>query len=151
MTRRMTTTVLALTAALVLLAAPVAGAQRTALGTLVNLRHTSVGTILVTAHGYTLYAFSPDHRNQDTCVHVRDCLSLWPALSTKAKPRAGHGVKGRLLGTIRLPGGRHQITYAGHPLYTYVPDTGPGDVKNVNIFQFGGTWPALNAAGHLVT
>ncbi len=148
--RRRLTTPLAVAAALVSIAAPAAAAGHKApLGTLINVHHTSIGTILVNARGYTLYAFGPDRRNKDNCVKVRECLVLWPAVTTKAKPRAGKGLNGRLLGTIRL-GKRLQVTYAGHPLYTYIQDRGPGDIRNVNIPQFGGLWPAVNARGGLV-
>ncbi len=118
-------------------------------GALVNLRHTRIGSILVASSGYTLYAFGPDRRNQDVCVKTPECLSLWPALTTRGTPRAGKGINSRLLGTIKLGRGL-QVTYAGHPLYFYKYDTRPGEIANVNILQFGGRWPAVNAAGRLV-
>ncbi len=124
-------------------------ARPSAKGTTVKLRRTHIGSILVTSSGFTLYGFGPDRKNKDNCAPVRECLVLWPALTTKGKPVAGPGVNSRLLGTIRL-GRSLQITYAGHPLYTYIQDRGPGDVSHVNIPQFGGLWPALNAAGHLL-
>jgi predicted lipoprotein with Yx(FWY)xxD motif len=68
---------------------------------------------------------------------------------TKAKPVAGNGVKASLIGTIKL-GSKRQLTYAGHPLYTYVGDSGPGSTSYVGIKQFGGAWYALNAAGKTV-
>jgi predicted lipoprotein with Yx(FWY)xxD motif len=52
-----------------------------------------------------------------------------------------------LIGTIRLANGKKQVTYAGHPLYTYVGDSAPGQTYYVNFFQFGGYWPAVNASG----
>ena len=55
-----------------------------------------------------------------------------------------------LLGTIKLPNGARQVTYAGHPLYTYIGDSGPGDTSYVGVSQFGGRWFALTAAGHIV-
>jgi hypothetical protein len=42
------------------------------------------------------------------------------------------------------------VTYAGHPLYRYIADTGPGQTSYINILQFGGRWPAVNGAGHEV-
>ena len=59
----------------------------------------------------------------------------------------GQGVKRSMVGTIRLKSGAKQLTYGGHPLYTYVGDSGPGQTSYVNFFQFGGHWPAVNAAG----
>ena len=62
-------------------------------------------------------------------------------------PLAGPGVKASLIGTIRPKPGLVQVTYAGHPLYTYSLDSSPGETFYVNISQFGGRWPALNASG----
>jgi hypothetical protein len=41
-------------------------------------------------------------------------------------------------------------TYAGHPLYTYSADSGPGKTSYVGAKQFGGTWYAINASGGTV-
>jgi predicted lipoprotein with Yx(FWY)xxD motif len=71
-------------------------------------------------------------------------------VTTKGKPVAGPGVKQRLLGTIKLKNGKLQVTYNGHPLYTYVADGAPHQTFYVNQFQAGGRWPAVNAAGKLV-
>jgi predicted lipoprotein with Yx(FWY)xxD motif len=116
-----------------------------------QLHKTKLGSILVNARGYTLYAFTADKPNHDACAAKPACLSLWPALTTTGKVTVGHGVKKPLIGTIKFRGKRRQITYAGHPLYTYVQDTKPAQTSNINILQFGGRWPALNAAGKLIT
>lgn len=112
-----------------------------------QLRKTSVGTILVNAKGFTLYAFTRDGRNEDNCVKISGCLGAWPVVSTTGKAIAGPGVRASLIGTITLKGGSRQVTYAGHPLYTYVGDSGPGSTFYVNFLQFRGRWPAVNAAG----
>jgi predicted lipoprotein with Yx(FWY)xxD motif len=116
----------------------------------IQLRKTRVGMILTNSRGFTLYAFTRDTRNHDACAQIKHCLSLWPVVATRGRPVAGRGVNRRLLGTITLKGGTRQVTYAGHPLYTYVADTGPGDTFYVNFLQFGGRWPAVNAAGREV-
>ncbi len=112
-----------------------------------ELRRTRVGRILVDGAGFTLYAFTKDRRNRDVCARITACLGTWPPLTTSGRVLAGPGVKRSLIGTIRLRGGVSQVTYAGHPLYTYVADTGPAETFYINILQFGGRWPALNAAG----
>ena len=116
-------------------------------GTTLQLRKTSVGTILVNSKGFTVYAFTLDSRNHDACASISGCLKVWPPVTTKGKPVAGKGVNKGLLGTIKLANGKRQVTYAGHPLYTYVADKSPGQTSYVNILQFGGRWPALNASG----
>jgi predicted lipoprotein with Yx(FWY)xxD motif len=111
-----------------------------------QLRNTSVGKILVNSSGFTLYAFTRDSRNHDACAKISGCLGAWPAVVSSA-PSVGPGVKRSLVGTIPFGRGKRQVTYAGHPLYTYVGDSGPGQTSYVNILQFGGRWPALNASG----
>jgi predicted lipoprotein with Yx(FWY)xxD motif len=36
--------------------------------------------------------------------------------------------------------GSTQATYGGHPLYTYVADTGPGQANGNNLNLNGGLW-----------
>jgi predicted lipoprotein with Yx(FWY)xxD motif len=115
-----------------------------------QLRRTSVGTILVNSRGFTVYAFTIDRRNKDNCVNVRGCLSVWPPVTTTGKAIAGRGVNSRLIGTITLKNGVKQVTYAGRPLYTYIADSGPGQTFYVNVSEFGGRWPAANAIGNEV-
>ena len=112
----------------------------------VQLHKTSIGTILVNGRGRTLYMFTKDSRNHDSCQSIAGCLGAWPAL-TSGHPVAGPGVKSSLLGTIKLKSGAHQVTYNGWPLYLYAGDTRAGQTTYVNILQFGGRWPAVNAAG----
>ena len=112
-----------------------------------QLRRTHVGTILVNGRGFTVYAFTRDGHNKDICANVSGCPSIWPPVTTFGNAIAGPGVRSRLIGTITLNNGVKQVTYAGHPLYTYVADSAPGQTFYVNVSQFGGHWPAVNAAG----
>jgi predicted lipoprotein with Yx(FWY)xxD motif len=116
----------------------------------VQLRSTSLGKILVSSSGFTLYRFTADSRNKDACIKAEGCKETWPPLTTTGKPKAGPGVKSSLLSTIRLPSGARQVTYAGHPLYLYKPSTEKGETAYVGAESFGGTWYAVNAAGHYV-
>jgi predicted lipoprotein with Yx(FWY)xxD motif len=113
----------------------------------VQLRHTGVGKVLVDSSGFTLYRFSKDPRNGDTCVKIGECTNLWPPLTSGGRPIAGPGVRAALLSTIKLPGGGRQVTYAGHPLYRYAAATEKGETGYVGAQQFGGSWYALNSAG----
>ncbi len=123
---------------------PAAHAARAAT---VQLHNTGLGRILVDASGFTLYEFTRDSRNKDTCVKVSGCSTVWPALSAHGSPTAGSGVRASLLSTIRLPGGARQVTYAGHPLYTYAEATERSETSYVGVSHFGGKWDAVNAAG----
>lgn len=127
-----------------------AAPARTPTGAKVQLRSTSLGMILVNGRGFTLYMFAKDTRNHNACVAIKGCAAIWPALLTSGKPVAGSGVKASLLGTIKLSGGKQQVTYAGRPLYTYVADSRPGSTSYVGFSQFGGAWYALGASGKIV-
>ena len=116
----------------------------------IELRSTSLGKALTTGSGFTVYVFTRDRRNRDSCVKVSGCTGTWPVIRTSARPRAGKGVRASLLGTITLAHGVKQVTYAGHPLYGYVGDTGPGQTDYVGTPEFGGTWYAISAAGKVI-
>jgi len=112
----------------------------------VQLRHTSLGSILVSSSGRTLYEFTRDHANKNSCAAISGCSEVWPSLKASGRPTAGSGIKASLLSTTS----GHQVTYAGHPLYTYSGDSGPGKTSYVGFKSFGGTWYAINAAGGTV-
>lgn len=116
----------------------------------VTLRHTRLGAILATSSGFTLYDFTRDRPNRNSCVAIRECPQFWPAYTTTGRPVAGPGVRRSLLSSIRIAGGRSQVTYAGHPLYLYSGDSGPGETSYVGESMFGGRWNALNSSGHTV-
>lgn len=121
-------------------------------GTKINLENTKKsGKILAAPNGWTIYAFTKDSPNKDACQNISGCLKAWPPVYTTGKPVAGTGVKQSLLGTITLKNGKKQVTYNGHALYLYKFDGGAHQTFYINFFQFGGNWPALNAAGKEVT
>jgi predicted lipoprotein with Yx(FWY)xxD motif len=142
--------VAALTASAVAVARGEAPAAHAAKAAKVQLRQTNLGKILVNSSGRTLYLFTHDSKNKDTCVKISGCKDIWPPLKTTGKPTAGSGVRSSLLSTITLAHGVKQVTYAGHPLYTYTGDSGPGQTDYVGTPQFGGTWDAIDAKGHAV-
>jgi predicted lipoprotein with Yx(FWY)xxD motif len=121
-----------------------AGAQK------LQLRHTSLGSILVDSSGFTLYRFSKDTGAKNTCMANRECNATWPALTSSGRPTAGPGVKASLISTIALPGGKRQVTYAGHPLYLYEQAGERGETDYVGVREFGGTWLGVSASGATV-
>ena len=124
-------------------------ASAASVSTTISTRHTRIGTILVTSSGDTLYAFTRDSRNHDMCVSLRGCRSAWPIMAVRGTLRAGSGVNHSMLGTIRV-GSSRQVTYAGHPLYEYIGNSGPGDVSYVGAHAFGGNWLAVTPSARLV-
>jgi predicted lipoprotein with Yx(FWY)xxD motif len=133
--------------------APVTGSARGSKATqasrqtTVRLEQTGLGGILVDASGHTLYLFTRDRHGKDSCAKVSGCLETWPALTTTNKPIAGAHVRASLLGTIRLHGRVKQVTYAGHPLYTYALDFIHNSTFNIGSTEYGGAWYAVSAAG----
>jgi len=115
--------------------------------TRVNVHRTGLGTILVSSSGATLYEFTRD-RGHNSCVKVSGCAEVWPALTSGGRPTAGSGVRASLLSTVKLPNGSQQVTYAGHPLYIYASE--PKGTSYVGVNAFGGSWDAINGAGHAV-
>lgn len=116
----------------------------------VKLARTAAGQLLETGSGLTLYTFSRDGRNHDTCVKVSGCASVWPPFTVTGKITAGSDVKRALLGSIDLGRGRHQVTYAGHPLYLYAGDSTAGDTSYLGFASFGGTWLGIGGSGQPV-
>jgi len=117
----------------------------------IALHHTRLGDVLVAPNGFTLYEFTRDTTGTDNCQNIRGCISFWPPLvASGSAPKAAHGVNARLLGTIRLRNGTRQVTYAGHPLYLYAGDSGPGQTTYVGVNASGGFWYALTARGGTV-
>ena len=125
-------------AALVLLGVAVTGASSpppAAAGT--ALTTTTIGgtTVLTNAKGFTLYSFAPDTPASSKCYG--SCAAYWPPVTGTAA--ASPGLPGRI-GTITRTGGARQLTYNGHPLYTYIADTAPGQAKGNNLNLNGGLW-----------
>jgi predicted lipoprotein with Yx(FWY)xxD motif len=147
--KRLTTLFLATAAILPVGISNAATGAHAARSAKLQLRHTALGSILVNGGGHTLYVFTRDSPKHDRCASIAGCTGIWPLLTTAGRPTLGTGVKRSLVSTITVAGA-HQVTYAGHPLYTYIADAGPGDTSYVGQSQFGGRWLALNAAGHIV-
>ncbi|HEV7527763.1 MAG TPA: hypothetical protein VGO29_02595 [Solirubrobacteraceae bacterium] len=113
----------------------------------IQLRHTSLGTLLVDSSGFTVFRFSKDTGRKNTCITTSECSTTWPPLTSSGQPSAGPGVKSSLLSTIKLPNGKRQVTYAGHPLYRYSLAGERGETSYAGVKQFGGTWFAVSASG----
>jgi predicted lipoprotein with Yx(FWY)xxD motif len=124
--------------------ASAAGAPAAVAGAGVTLKTAKVGgiTVLTNAHGLTLYWFAPDTPATSACTG--SCAVYWPPVP--GSPGAGPGVTGQL-GTLRRPGGAVQATYDGHPLYTYVGDSGPRQTRGNNLDLNGGLWYEVRVSG----
>lgn len=129
---------------------PSASSANAGSGTTVDTTNSpGYGTILVDSSGHTLYVFTADTAKTSACTGA--CPAVWPPLLVSGTPTAGPGVKSSLLSTITRSNGTHQVTYAGHPLYTFTKDQAAGQVNGEGINHFGGTWYVLGASGQPVT
>jgi len=109
-----------------------------------SLKTATIGgaTLLTDAKGFAVYSFAPDTMTKSDCDGA--CAAAWPPV--KGPVTAGAGLTGQL-GTIKRSDGSTQATYNGHPLYTFVKDTGPGTDTGNGLDAFGGLWHALTASG----
>ena len=130
-------------AGLVLLGVAVAGAGGPGPAAAGVLKTAQIGgvTVLTNAKGFTLYWFAPDTPAKSNCNG--GCAAYWPPVT--GTPAAGPGVPGRL-GTIKRSDGTTQATYNGHPLYTYIGDSAPGQASGNNINLNGGLWHEVTAS-----
>jgi len=98
--------------------------------------------VVTNAKGFTVYSFAPDTPTKSNCNG--SCSTYWPPV--KGPATAGAGVTGKL-GTITRSDGSTQATYNGHPLYTYVSDTAPGQDKGNGLNLSGGVWHVVPVSG----
>ena len=117
-------------------------------GPVVSTAKSSLGRILVDSRGHTLYLFEKDKKGKSACAG--QCATFWPPLIAAGKPRAAAGAKASLLGTTRRADGRLQVTYKGHPLYTFLKDKKKGQTNGEGLKAFGAEWYAVSPAGATV-
>jgi predicted lipoprotein with Yx(FWY)xxD motif len=98
-------------------------------------------TVLTSAKGFTLYSFAPDTPTKSNCNGA--CAKFWPPVKGAV---SASGVKGTF-GTIKRSDGSFQATFDGHPLYTYVGDTAPGQAKGNGLNLSGGVWHEVTTSG----
>ena len=124
--------------ALVLFGLALTGASSTApaaTGTALKTATISGTTVLTNAKGLTLYSFAPDTPAVSKCYG--SCAAYWPPVT--GTTAAGQGLPGKVA-TIKRTDGTEQLTYNGHPLYTYIGDTAPGQANGNNLNLNGGLW-----------
>jgi predicted lipoprotein with Yx(FWY)xxD motif len=108
-----------------------------------SLKTATIGgaTVLTSAKGFTLYSFAPDTSTMSKCNGA--CAQNWPPVKG---PATAAGVKGTF-GTIKRSDGSVQATFDGHPLYTFVGDTAPGQAKGNGLNAAGGLWHEVTTSG----
>ena len=109
-----------------------------------SLKTATIGgaMVLTDAKGFAVYSFAPDTMTKSDCTGA--CAAAWPPV--KGPATAGADLTGKL-GTIKRPDGSTQATYNGHPLYTFIMDTGPGTDKGNGLNVAGGLWDEITTSG----
>src|SRR5262245_30503503 len=107
----------------------------------------TLGTVVVSASGRTLYHYTDETRGKVDCTGA--CAKLWPPLLVKAgaKPVAGPGIAGAKLGVVKRPDGTSQVTYGGLGLYLYSGDKKAGDSNGEALEN---SWFAVSPAAKIV-
>ena len=110
---------------------------------IVKVKKTDAGTVLTNAAGFTLYTFQADKGTTSTCYGA--CAQFWPPVIGTAHMAAGQNISGHF-GTTTRKDGKVQVTFDGHPLYTYAGDTQPGQTSGNGINQSGGIWNVITTS-----
>jgi predicted lipoprotein with Yx(FWY)xxD motif len=113
----------------------------------VGVENSNLGKILDNSQGRTLYLFQADTGTTSNCSGA--CATEWPPL-TSTNPTVGKGASASMIGTTKRSDGKTQVTYNGHPLYTFAGDSAPGDTSGQGVNAFGGLWYALSPTGQQV-
>jgi predicted lipoprotein with Yx(FWY)xxD motif len=115
----------------------------------VRVTHGALGTHLTNAKGRTLYLFEADKGTKSACTGA--CAQAWPPLTTTGKPTASGGAKASLLGSAKRADGSTEVTYGGHPLYTFIKDSKAGQTAGQGLNAFGGLWYVVGTNGKAIT
>lgn len=119
-------------------ASPYGSSGGTSSGTSASTAHVgthsaSVGgksmTVLANSQGMTLYYFAPDTTSSASCTS--GCTGTWPAVLSANIPVADGSLPGTL--SVIADANGNQVTYNGHPLYTYSGDTASGQAHGDGI------------------
>ena len=89
-------------------------------------------TALINSQGLTLY-----YNTSDTTSSVCSggCASAWPPVLSTSTPGSATSLPGTL--SLLTDANGSQVTYNGHPLYTYSGDSAAGQINGEGI---GGVW-----------
>ena len=105
----------------------------------------TLGKFLADDQGRTLYLYTKDTKDTSVCYDA--CAQAWPPLLSVGQPKGLEGVNASLLGTTQRKEGTMQVTYNGYPLYYFVTDQKPGDIKGQAVKD---VWYVVSPAGEMV-
>lgn len=89
--------------------------------------------VLTNAKGMTLYYVATDTAAKSSCTD--GCAKIWPPLLSTSAPSTGEPLPGKLA-VVKTANGS-QVSYNGHPLYTYSGDSAPHQANGQGV---AGKW-----------
>ena len=123
--------------------AAVSGADQLARGVdTLEVADSELGEHLVDGDGMTLYVSLLDEPGEPGCI--ADCATVWAALGTDGDPEWAEELDGDLVGSVERDDGVTQVTYDDRPLYLFVSDAEPGDLRGQGL---NNTWFVLGPDG----
>ena len=104
----------------------------------VRLMDTTLGMVLTDSRGMTLYFFITDipASGGSTCYAAANCTHFWPIFNTDTI-RVSPPLSAADFSSITRTDGTKQTAYRGWPLYYFLNDKVPGDVRGENVLK---TW-----------
>jgi predicted lipoprotein with Yx(FWY)xxD motif len=134
----------AVTSSAVTSSSPAAAAAASSVGLEVT-SNSSLGQIVTTGSGMTVYRYDADSANPSKSNCSGGCASAWPPVlvTGSAMPKVT-GVSSSLVSEITRADGTKQLTLDGWPLYTYAGDSSAGAITGQGS---GGSWWAVTPTG----
>jgi predicted lipoprotein with Yx(FWY)xxD motif len=120
-----------------------ATAQKQKKPVLSSAKSAKFGSVVIDARGHILYRYEKDSVKPPRSNCVGSCIKKWPPVLA-GDELSTQGIDQSLVGRVRRPDGRWQLTLAGWPLYRYLGDRSTGDVRGQNE---DGVWFAIAPDG----
>ena len=95
-----------------------------------KVQQTAIGKVLADPNGMTVYKYDKDASGASNCYG--ECAEYWPPVKASASDKPVGDIT-----IITRQDGTRQWADEGKPLYTFVHDKQPGDIKGDN---FKGIW-----------
>ena len=105
---------------------------------------TTSSKVVTNSAGFTVYWFALDTPKKSNCNGT--CVAFWPPVPASAHLTNMSSLTGTF-GSITRSDGSKQLTYMGHPLYTFKQDTAPGQHNGNGKNLSGGKWWAMTPSG----
>ena len=100
----------------------------------------SDGEILTDQRGMSIYVYSADAADKSNCTG--ECAKVWlPVLRPATGITTLGAVSSSLLGSLKRADGGTQVLFNGKPLYFFIEDKSPGDMKGKGKSDPGGNGP----------